>query len=303
VTEIIDHHNDSGSGSGSESNLGYKNLRKKSLIYPLGSCSSLVLLEHLKYLEEYLLAENTKEIQAEIFFRNSFKDFMIFISAILIDTRNFFEVDYYVRWTNLDVLAYNKIIELNEKFYFQNENCNYEFYNAIKESPLAKKLYEDLINSKYDLEANLNLGIKKLFNKDKKEFSYNGKTTSVIWSSLQVSLESLIVKFGLDNLKKEVFEALLGNKSMYVINYRQNEADNTFTFIAIFIKSLEENNKSSCLKSFSENFGNFLRCELKEAFLSIETTHDCFCLIKLNQTFTRKNFEPFLNKYFNYNNK
>lgn len=296
VTEIIDHHNDS------ENDTIYKNLRKKFLIYPLGSCSTLIILENLMFLEEILINENTKKTEAEIFFKNSFKDFIFFVSAILIDTRNFLDSDYNVRWTNLDVLAYNKIIELNQKFYFNkktnvlNVNEN-EFNNLERKNTAAAKLYEDLINSKYDLEANLNLGIKKLMNKDKKDFYYKEiNSTSVIWSSLQVPLESIIEKFNLDNLKKEVNEAL-DNKNLYVFNYRQKEENTTYTFVAVFINFLIENNKESCLKSFCENFGGYLRSELKDDFFSIEISWNCFCLVKLNETITRKNFEPFLSKF------
>ena len=289
VSEIIDHHADS------ETNNTYKNLKKKSLIYPLGSCSSLVLLENFRYLEEILIDEKTKKFEAENFFRNSFKDFLIFISPVLIDTRNFSEDDYNVRWNNLDLLAYNKIITLNEKFYSKiNEETN-----KTKEIS-GTKLYENLINSKYDPEANLNLGLKKLLIKDKKEFNYynyhNNNNTSVIWSSLQLPLDCLINKFGLENLKKEINEAL-GNKNLYVINYRQKE-DINYTLVAIFINERNENSNFFELNKFCENIKKFLTNEMKDEYFNAEIIKDCFCLIKLHQNITRKNFEPILNKYF-----
>lgn len=224
--------------------------------------------------------------------KNSFKDLLIFISAVLIDTRNFLPTDLNVRWNNLDSLAYNKIIKLNKKF-CKIENKKQQ---ELQENKEAEILFQNLINSKYDLEANLNLGINKLLNKDKKEFNYD-KKTSVIWSSLQVPLNRIIEKFGLINLKENIQEALI-NKTLYLMNYRQKEDNITYTFVVVFINKLNEYNNGLTLDSLCEKLKKFLREELKEDFLKDEIIDDCFCLIKLKDAITRKNFEPVLNKYF-----
>ena len=93
VTEIYDHH--------PEKKYDFKNLTKTHIKYPLGSCTTLILLDYFfdvfpKCLVEPLLA----------------------ITAILIDT-NKFEPNYYNnRWVDLDRIVYKKIkseIKPNEK--------------------------------------------------------------------------------------------------------------------------------------------------------------------------------------------
>lgn len=282
VTEIIDHHVDF------DCQILYRNIKRKSIVFPLGSCSTLVLIENLINLEKYLFYEEIKIKEVESFFRNSFKDFLIFIAAVLIDTRNFLEDDFNVRWSNLDILAFNRIIEMNKRF-FSNE-FDFEKKEIIK---ISNKFYENLINSKYDEDSNLNLGIKKLLNKDMKEFSYDNKIR-IIWSSLQVPLEKIIEKEGLENLKYEINYSLL-NKELYVINYRKIENGNSYTFIAFFI-NYKNDEKNLDLNTFCIKLDSYLKNEMINDYFDFKILEDTFCLIKLNPSITRKNFEPHLNK-------
>ena len=274
ITEIIDHHFD-------ESD--FPNLKKKSLIFPLGSCSSLIILENLTNLNLNLISEK-KNLEAENFFKKLFQDFFIFIAAVLVDTKNFLQEELNIRWSNLDFMAYSGVMELN-KILFKTKNENF-----------SDEFYIELINSKYNEEANLNLGIKKLLNKDKKEFIY--ENFKVIWSSLQVGLNKIVDKFSLKNLIEEINENLK-NKEFYVLNYREVEYGNTFTYIAIYFKNnqIENKDNKSFLKTFSEKFDLFVRSELEENFISSQIMSDCFYVIKLNQAITRKNFEPILSKF------
>lgn len=282
VTEIIDHHVDS------DTDMKYKNLIKKSLIYPLGSCSTLILLDNIPLLKKYLITEN-KNNEINNFFKNSFRDFLIFISAVLVDTRNFLKSDFIIRWNNLDLLAYQQVIEINEKFFDQNNNEENDTNNT-------DRFYEKLINSKYDEEANLNLGIRKLLNKDKKDFNYSGKF-GIFWSSLQVSIEKIISKFSLEELKKEAF-LNIENKDIYVFNYREKEENNTFTYISFLFnkKFLEEKIQ---LSTFCEKLNEFLNEKLKEKYYKVFIIDENYCKIKLNDSITRKNFEPYLNEFIN----
>jgi len=281
VTEIIDHHIDL------NDQIIYRNLKRKSLVFPLGSSSTLILLENLFNMEKNLLYDENKIKEVVLFFRNSFKDFLIFVAAVLIDTRNFLEEDFNVRWNNLDFLAFNKVIEINKRFFLN------ELDSGIKENiRISKQFYEKLINSKYDEELNLNLGIKKLLNKDKKEYCYDNKI-SIIWSSLQVPLEKIIEKEGLENLKYEVNSAL-SDKELYVMNYRKIEDGNSFTLIALFsnVKNFEKNID---LKFFCTNMDHYLKKEMINDYFDLKIIENTFGLIKLNPSITRKNFEPHLN--------
>ncbi len=192
-----------------------------------------------------------------------------------------------VRWNNLDILAFENIIQLNQKFF------NLKISNNINNCS-SNQFYENLTNSKYDEEANLNLGIQKLLNKDKKDFKYSNKI-KITWSSLQVSIDKIIEKFSLNELKKEALN-ILQEKDLYLFNYRKTEENNSYSYVLILLS--EEFKKNQFLaEKFSDVLNRFLKEKLDQKFYSIFKEDRDIYNIKLNQTITRKNFEPYINEF------
>lgn len=293
VYEIIDHHNDM------ENKITYKNLKKKNLVFPLGSCSSLILLEHINSLKNLLLNSSiSSNKEAWDFFGVLFKDFHLFLAAILIDTRLFEEKEFEVRWNNLDLMAHeitlNAIKKIHEKA--MSENTKYK----INLDYSAKKLYEELMNTKYDEDANLNLGILKLLNKDKKEFRYDEKM--FIWSSLQVDLNKIIDKYSYEALIEILNNLVLHKeKKYYIMNYRSIENKTIYTYIAFYFETwIDDSSKNNNIYNLYNALTNYISKELKEKFIDSNYINDLF-IMKLDHSITRKNFEPLLNTFITNN--
>ena len=135
VEEIIDHHDDY------NNSLHYTNLISKSIKFPLGSCSTLILNDYL--ISSIKVRENIFKIIHSL----------LSLTAILLDTLNFQKNLYINRWVDLDYYVLENIIKKENISQFDID-----------------KYFSEIYNSKYDEEANLNLGIENLMNKDKKLF-------------------------------------------------------------------------------------------------------------------------------------
>lgn len=258
VTEIYDHH--------PEKFYDFKNLKNIHVKYPLGSCSTLILLDYFfdtfpKCLVNPLLA----------------------ITALLIDT-NKFEKNYYNnRWINLDRIVYKKIkaeIKPNEK--------------KIK----SKDYYKNIIEAKYNLEKNLELGVEVLLLKDQKQFNWSG--IKIFWSSLQVPYYKMQEKFGINEIISQMYS--------YYINKTKEEVLSQF-----FITNSIYNEKSRVFTIFNpikipidiEELKNSLSFTLKNGFVSINCDDEfednlkgVIFYIILDKTFTRKNVEPVFKELF-----
>lgn len=258
VTEIYDHH--------PEKFYDFKNLKNIHVKYPLGSCSTLILLDYFfdtfpKCLVNPLLA----------------------ITALLIDT-NKFEKNYYNnRWINLDRIVYKKIkaeIKPNEK--------------KIK----SKDYYKNIIEAKYNLEKNLELGVEVLLLKDQKQFNWSG--IKIFWSSLQVPYYKMQEKFGINEIISQMYS--------YYINKTKEEVLSQF-----FITNSIYDEKSRVFTIFNpikipidiEELKNSLSFTLKNGFVSINCDDEfednlkgVIFYIILDKTFTRKNVEPVFKELF-----
>ncbi len=258
VTEIYDHH--------PEKIYDFKNLKNVHVKYPLGSCSTLILLDYFfdtfpKCLVNPLLA----------------------ITALLIDT-NKFEKNYYNnRWVDLDRIVYKKI---------KSE------IKPIEKKIKSKEYYKNIIEAKYNLEKNLELGVEVLLLKDQKQFNWSG--LKIYWSSLQVPYYKMQEKFGTNEIISQMYS--------YYINKTKEEVLSQF-----FITNSIYDEKSRVFTIFNpikipidiEELKNSLSFTLKNGFVSIncddqfeENLKGVIFYIILDKTFTRKNIEPVFKELF-----
>ena len=258
ITEIYDHHQ--------EYKYNFKNLKKAHIKYPLGSCTTLILLD-------YFFDTFPKCLINPLFA----------ITALLIDTNKFEKNFYNNRWVDLDRIVYKKIkseIKSNEK--------------KIK----ARDYYKNIIQIKYDVEKNLELGVEVLLLKDQKQFNWSG--IKIIWSSLQVPYYKMQDKFGINEIISQMYS--------YYINKTKEEILSQF-----FITNSNYDEKSRVFTVFNpikipidiEELKNSLSFTLKNGFISIncddtfeENLKGVIYYIILDKTFTRKNVEPVFKELF-----
>jgi inorganic pyrophosphatase/exopolyphosphatase len=265
VEEIYDHHFDSNNG------IDYKNLISKNLKFPLGSCTTLILLDF--FISNKNISDNLKKV-CDI-------DTLFYLTAILQDTNNFSQNFYKSIWVDLDYFVFKTIIE--------KENI-----------PLKNidEYYKELIDSKYDEKANLNLGVENLMNKDKKKFKWGDFTAS--WSSLQISLKSIIERFGWDELIQFFEKARL----------KQNFKNERLNFIITLSTINKEIKKIKVLVIYDydkiivnnlEKFKDYLikikGSKIKE--IKIKKKNEKVIKVYLDESESRKLFEPILNNFFN----
>lgn len=258
VTEIYDHH--------PEKQFNFKNLTKAHIKYPLGSCSTLILLDYFF---------DT--------FPKCLVDPLFAITAILIDTNKFESNFYNNRWVDLDKMVYKKIkleIKSNEK--------------KIK----CKEYYKSIIEAKYNIENNLKLGVEVLLLKDQKQFNWSG--LKIFWSSLQVPFYKIKDKFGIDEIISQMYSYYINKtkeevlSQFFITNSNYDEKSRVFTiFNPIKIPiDIEELKKS-------------LSFTLKNGFISIncedqfeENLKGVIYYLILDKSFTRKNIEPVFKELF-----
>ncbi len=170
VTELYDHH--------IIEDLKFPNLKNRFIKYPVGSCSTLVLLSlFLDYYPSTMLPP------------------LFAVSAILLDTHNFRKDFYNNKWTDLDKTVFNLIMS--------HSQSNVD----------SDKYYKEMNGAKKNLEKNLEQGIVALYEKDKKTFEW-GKNLCV-WSSLPISFNKVIEKFSLQEIYK-YFEEYKGKAKYYI---------------------------------------------------------------------------------------
>ena len=143
IISIYDHHE--------ESYTRYPLLQQKTIVYPLGSCSTIILMKH------YICDEKVMKIFLD-------KDLTLFGAAIWLDTREFDITIKCIRWIEMDLFVFNYLSSYGK---------------------LNKEVYYKLKNVKYDINENLNLGLDSLMNKDLKIFEYNLNNSFILLSDNQ----------------------------------------------------------------------------------------------------------------------
>lgn len=244
VTEIYDHH--------FTLQLEYPNLQKKTIKYPCGSCTTLILVD-------YFLSK----------FPNSIIPPLLAVSAILIDTENFKEIFYGNRWSELDRMIYNIIM------------------NQIQSNIDMNKYYKAIYDEKTNVEKNLALGIQRIFEKDRKNFKWDNYI--IEWSSLQISFNKVIEHFGIEAVKKYIEDAFKGKINYYVINSRIETKNKAFVIYSF--EGLKEIDLDKMEKFYKEKFEKRLTSftvDKKNSMITIELDH----------TATRKIAEPILKRFF-----
>lgn len=242
VIEVFDHH--------LCLKLDYPNLQRKFIKYPLGSCTTLILIE---------------------FFLTRFPHCIISplmaLSGILIDTENFKEELKDNRWSELDRMIYHHIMEQIQA----NVDIN-AYYKAIHDA-------------KGNVENNLALGLKRIFEKDRKSFTWN--KFIVLWSSLQIPFQTCINHFKMKSIREYITSTFKGN--FYVINSQIDEITRSFSVLSF--NNFEGIDLEKMEKHLKENLGK----SYKKFEYSKENS---MITILLDNKASRKSVEPVLRNFF-----
>ena len=149
------------------------------------------------------------------------------------------------------------------------------------------KYFKAISDEKGNVEKNLNLGIKRLLEKDRKNFQW--KERLVEWSSLQISFNIVTKHFGINAIKEYIDNKYKGKIEYYVINSR-----------------IESKNKAFVIYSFDkfngidmEKMKEFLREKFGERFNGFDYDEEnSMITIELDKTATRKIAEPVIKRFF-----
>ena len=264
VIDIYDHHllaNYSGL---------YKNLQKINIKYPIGSCTTLIL-------NDYFCMKKEDDFPTQII------PPLLAVSAILMDTKNFKEEFYDIRWVDLDQKVYEYLKSIIKK---EDKNIK------------LKEYYKEIKDIKHDEQKNLELGIEALLSKDQKTFKWDNK--KAIWSSFPVSYYAIINKYGK--------EELITNYMTYYSEKPEEEQKNTFyitnsnigkdqKLFTIFNPIKIPFNKEEITKEIKNN-DEQVNFTVEIETISIEKNHGEICNIILPDTYSRKSFEPIMKKFF-----
>ena len=226
VTEVFDHHY--------TLEIEHPNLRKKFIKYPLGSCTTLILID---------------------FFLNKFPHSilppLLAVTAILLDTENFNPKYYYNRWTEMDRMVYDHIISEIQS------NIDLESY------------YNEILKAKTDIERNLSLGVKLLMEKDRKKFKWGKYYTE--WSSLTISLHKIVERFGMEKVIEYIEEECKNGKDYFLMNSLIENGNKEFIVYDVkgdinfeeFKKYLEEHSKLKIEKMYQKEKVIYIEFEYK----------------------------------------
>ena len=152
----------------------------------------------------------------------------------------------------------------------------------------SDKYYKELNGAKNKLEKNLEQGIVALYEKDKNTFEW-GKNLCV-WSSLPISFNKVIEKFGLQEIYK-YFDEYKGKAKYYIISYFIENGNKDFY---LYDQDHFEGVNRSELKEKLNN-------ALKDYFTTIKIDDDLehMFVFELDSTSSRKAVKPFINNVFN----
>jgi inorganic pyrophosphatase/exopolyphosphatase len=192
------------------------------------------------------------------------------VSAILLDTHNFRKDFYNNKWNDLDKTVFNIIMS----------------HAQSKVDP--DRYYKEMNGAKKDLEKNLAQGILALYEKDKKTFEW-GKNLCV-WSSLPISFNKVVEKFGIEEVYK-YFEEYKGKAKYYITSSFVENGNKVFY---VFDQDHFKGDNRDDLK-------HQLTEVLKDHFTTINIMDDLadMFVFELDSTSSRKAVEPYIKKVFN----
>jgi inorganic pyrophosphatase/exopolyphosphatase len=257
IVSIYDHHQD-------EKHNKSNNIIKH-IMYPLGSCSTLILNKF--YLSNPLLFN----------FINPF----LSISGILIATENFNKKLYNKKWVQLDKFVFNEILYENEHLFppsFINNRKKYinDYYQKIKKE-------------KYDKIKNLNIGVRGILKKDLKNFEWENGVKAK-WSTLQIVYDDIVAKFGERKIIMEMNILCKDSKyNLYIINYKGKGGDKII--YKLYNHSIEQSKYLDFIKRLKASLNN--RC------FNVIHNNEKMITFEVEPSLSRKHFEPYIRSIFN----
>ena len=265
VTGIYDHH------LLSFYNGQYKNLRKLNILYPVGSCTTLIL-------NEFFIDDD---------FPVKILSPLLAVSAILLDTKKFKDEFYRNRWADLDKKVYKiikKVVKKEDK--------------KIK----MKQYYSKMKELKHEIEKNLNLGFGALLSKDQKYFYWNNRQKAV-WSSLHIPYEEIRKRFGdksvinhyLDFYKWKANSYEERKNTYFITNSPLGDKQRLFTIFNPIKFPLNKEYIRNELMKHSAKY--FYSVDVNQVFGENNMPAGEICYIVVDHIYSRKSFEPIL-KYF-----
>ena len=229
IIEVIDHH--------IVPSYDFPNLKDRCIQYPIGSCTTLILLNY--FVKNFPLM---------------FISPLFSVTAILLDTENFKESFYGNRWVDLDKIVLDLIIK----------------YSPVDVN--ITEYYKKVQGEKTNVERNLALGINVLFEKDKKTFDW--EKNKVEWSAIPVSYLKVMDKFNYNSLN-DYFDRLKNERKYYVSNSVLDSGDKLMTVYSF--DNFNGVNRDNILNKLKEKYGENLReakfdDEKKTLFIQLPNT-------------------------------
>ena len=229
IIEVIDHH--------IVPSYDFPNLKDRCIQYPIGSCTTLVLLNY--FVKNFPLM---------------FLSPLLSVTAILLDTENFKPSFYGNRWVDLDKIVLDLIIK----------------YSPIDVN--ITEYYKKVQGEKTNVERNLALGIDVLFEKDKKTFDW--EKNKVEWSAVPISYLKVMDKFNYTSLN-EYFDKLKDERKYYVSNSVLDNSDKLMTVYSF--DNFNGVNRDNIQNKLKEKYGDNLKDlkfddEKKTLFIQLPNT-------------------------------
>lgn len=229
IIEVIDHH--------IVPSYDFPNLKDRCIQYPIGSCTTLVLLNY--FVKNFPLM---------------FISPLFSVTAILLDTENFKESFYGNRWVDLDKIVLDLIIK----------------YSPVDVN--ITEYYKKVQGEKTNVERNLALGINVLFEKDKKTFDW--EKNKVEWSAIPVSYLKVMDKFNYNSLN-DYFDRLKNERKYYVSNSVLDSGDKLMTVYSF--DNFNGVNRDNIQNKLKEKYGDNLKDlkfddEKKTLFIQLPNT-------------------------------
>ena len=229
IIEVIDHH--------IVPSYDFPNLKDRCIQYPVGSCTTLILLNY--FVKNFPLM---------------FISPLFSVTAILLDTENFKESFYGNRWVDLDKIVLDLIIK----------------YSPVDVN--ITEYYKKVQGEKTNVERNLALGINVLFEKDKKTFDW--EKNKVEWSAIPVSYLKVMDKFNYNSLN-DYFDRLKNERKYYVSNSVLDSGDKLMTVYSF--DNFNGVNRDNIQNKLKEKYGDNLKDlkfddEKKTLFIQLPNT-------------------------------
>ena len=229
IIEVIDHH--------IVPSYDFPNLKDRCIQYPIGSCTTLILLNY--FVKNFPLM---------------FISPLFSVTAILLDTENFKESFYGNRWVDLDKIVLDLIIK----------------YSPVDVN--ITEYYKKVQGEKTNVERNLALGINVLFEKDKKTFDW--EKNKVEWSAIPVSYLKVMDKFNYNSLN-DYFDRLKNERKYYVSNSVLDSGDKLMTVYSF--DNFNGVNRDNIQNKLKEKYGDNLKDlkfddEKKTLFIQLPNT-------------------------------